>query len=124
MESIGLVMLVKDEVPLDPDLWLKRVYKRTLGPIVRELKGRLEMFHVFLCWAVAAEGLAEKLVLGGKWEILREGKVEYYDRDQRNPHWKILEEERETRSRAITGFENLRMFNTDEEEILRWLQEP
>lgn len=101
---------------------LRRFYKRLLAPVVWELKGRLEMFHVFLCWSIEAEGIAERMVLGEGSEILMEGKIEYYTRDKRNPHWKVLEEEGEVNKRTITGLEDLRMFEMDKEEDIRWLQ--
>ena len=106
--------------------WLTRAYKRIFSPVLRELKGKLEDFHILLCWSIEAqaEESVERIVLGDAWNPARNGKVGYYERDKRNPHWKILEEEGVENRRTLTGLENSKMFEMDEKALVMWLQGP
>lgn len=109
----------------DQKCWLTLAYKRIFFPIVRELRGRLEDFHIFLCWGIEAqaEEIMERIVLGDAQRPISNGKIDYYERDTRSPHWKVLEEEGENNKRALTQLEHLKMFEMDEENIMRWLQQ-
>jgi len=87
---------------------LKRTYRGLVEPLKEAVKGRgLAKFHVFLCWGVEGEGAAEKEVMGQGYDSEREGKVGYYERDVRSPHWRVLEEEEGRNRRRLSGLENV-----------------
>ena len=91
-------------------LLLKRAYRRLVKPVKEAMKGRgSARFHLFLCWGLEGEGAAEREIMGQGYDSEREGKVRYYERDARSPHWRVFEAEEGRNRRRLTGLENVKM---------------
>ena len=114
----------EDDGPPDAlSLWTEKIklaHRRIFDPIIQRLKGRLGNFHVFLCWGIEndTEGIMERTILGEGYRGLTKEKVNYYERDKRNPHWKFNENENR---RWTTGLEDATIVDIHDEDDVRWL---
>ena len=67
--------------------WLRPAYAQLFEPLYQQLKGKgLQKFHVFLCWWLEYETLAEKEVMGSGYQSEAEGKLSWQERNPWFPH--------------------------------------